>query len=346
MAKMVWCQRCFGCCSLSVLVAVVSLVLGWPMTRRSINCYFARGEEGLRPSTEDERLTTVHVVYATDWNGFAGAVTSMSSLIKHMARPQDSVIHLIVSKAAMDNATQILACLRQEISRVNHTMPVVQLHELLDLPFDPSQITFDAKQSAGHLPEAWVRILLADYLPEVHRVLWLDHDVIVQSDVATLYRMHMEHPLAAGWEVNSATFNSGVLLLDLDRIRKEGFRDTMVQRVLSRLNTSTDFADQDLLNEVFPKGSWDPIDWRWNVACLGSVFLTDEDILSRTRLIYLVQWPAQIVHGHCLQEGHILHLNCGPKYWRRPRGLRNCALVAPHALPDACLGWKFECEPT
>lgn len=125
----------------------------------------------------------------------------------------------------------------------------------------------------------WYRTHLADYLPDVDRVLYLDTDIIVREAVDEIFAMDMgdqwvavvndhlagiAHPeVAPGIGVDyDKYFNSGVMLLNLKAIREAGGGARILQIArdnLARLH----FPDQDALNLALGPRSI-LLDPRWN----------------------------------------------------------------------------------
>ncbi|CAK0833416.1 unnamed protein product [Prorocentrum cordatum] len=76
----------------------------------------------------------VNVVYAASENEFPGLLTSMLSLSRHLADPQDCRIHLIRE----DQATRLVQCFRQELGP-DRPAPEVRILRARPLPFNMSQ---------------------------------------------------------------------------------------------------------------------------------------------------------------------------------------------------------------
>lgn len=166
----------------------------------------------------------------------------------------------------------------------------LQRRLLLGAPqLDVRWYEFDRAALAGvnntdHLSDAALyRLLLGQVLPaDVRRVLYVDADTLVTDDVAALAGFDLAgrtlaavrdsvSPWAAGvygadWEPlgidpSSPYFNSGVLLIDLDRWRQEGSGSACID-LLRRVDAR--WGDQDALNKVF-EGAWTELPRRWNV---------------------------------------------------------------------------------
>lgn len=144
----------------------------------------------------------------------------------------------------------------------------VASHDLPELPASP---TFG--------PIVWLRFCLPDLLADRSRALYLDSDTLVLSDLHELWETPLDpHPLAAVANVVEASarphvaalgiqypggfFNSGVLLMDLDRMRAEQSSNQLFEAAAD-LGERLLWPDQDALNVVFA-GRWLPLHPRWN----------------------------------------------------------------------------------
>lgn len=98
-----------------------------------------------------------------------------------------------------------------------------------------------------------LRTALAKFLPEEGRVLSLDADTIVTGDLSGLWETDLDGAcLAAAPEPDRAWkggpyFQMGVVLFDLDRMRRDGTADRLI-RALNEVYYP--FSDQDAVNDV------------------------------------------------------------------------------------------------
>ena len=128
-------------------------------------------------------------------------------------------------------------------------------------------------------PIVWLRLMIPELLPEASRVLYLDSDLFVYGALRPLWETPMEeapmaavanvaepatrdHIAALGVDYPGGYFNSGVLLLDLERMRAEGSADTLF-RFAHDHRGKLRWPDQDALNAVFAR-RWLPLHPRWN----------------------------------------------------------------------------------
>lgn len=141
-------------------------------------------------------------------------------------------------------------------------------------------------RTVAHLPAldrfgriVWLRFLLPELLPDVERVLYLDADTLVVDGLAELFASDLQgrpigavanvveeglwpHVRSLGIDDPRTFFNSGVLLMDLARMRADGSVAELV-RVSTERGAELLWPDQDALNIAFA-GRWQPLHPRWN----------------------------------------------------------------------------------
>lgn len=132
----------------------------------------------------------------------------------------------------------------------------------------------------GHItPAAYLRLVLAEVLPPgMQRVLYLDCDILVRRSLDELWSLDLgDHVLAAVAAPNDPEncrrlrldpargyFNSGVLLIDLDRYRRFGIHQHAVEFV-RRCPERLRWHDQDVLNHLL-RHHWQPLADCWNAT--------------------------------------------------------------------------------
>lgn len=143
------------------------------------------------------------------------------------------------------------------------------------LPIDPDLVA-RAPLSRHITGASYFRLHLPSVLPdEVRRYLYLDADVVVESDLEPLVsRSSGNRPVAAvidgylrgrrlpGMRPEIPYFNAGVLLVDRAAWRA-GDITARCLRVIEDLPEHLDYHDQDALN-VALDGDWAPLEVRWN----------------------------------------------------------------------------------
>ncbi len=184
---------------------------------------------------------------------------------------------------------------------------------------EPSEDLLTCSRTAGHLSRAaFARFAIPDLIRDCARVLYLDCDLVVLADLEPLYRCELgdaslgavrdhwidPHAFAKTWGLEPADaryFNSGVLLLDLERLRAQGGFDRAIE-ALSKDGAAMPFLDQDALNLVF-WGNWQPLDRAWNV--------------QRAMLMRGFEGAARASDGPMRGMPKIIHFTGSEKPWRR-----------------------------
>jgi lipopolysaccharide biosynthesis glycosyltransferase len=164
------------------------------------------------------------------------------------------------------------------------------LHEIADSALEglPSVDQFT--------PAMWSRIFLPELLPAVDRVLYLDSDTIVADSLDPLWRTdlgdnylaavtnvfqrnHLQRPAELGLAGPEVYFNSGVLLMNLDQMRRDGCGEAL--REYARAHAEElEWPDQDALNVVLGSRRV-PLHPRWNVMNSMFAFRSAKRVFGR-----------------------------------------------------------------
>ncbi|MDB5226400.1 MAG: glycosyl transferase family 8 [Bacteroidota bacterium] len=124
----------------------------------------------------------------------------------------------------------------------------------------------------------YYRLFLTEILsPGLNKILYLDVDMIITSDITPLYNINLDNaPLAAvssnNKELNSVLnipqsfeyFNSGVLLINLQYFREHHLAEQFAKYITQNPDKIT-FWDQDVLNALLYEKRI-PVGREWNVA--------------------------------------------------------------------------------
>ncbi|MDQ8188175.1 glycosyltransferase family 8 protein [Pelagicoccus sp. SDUM812002] len=240
------------------------------------------------------------VVVCSDEGYLDYSIVALYSIFKHSRDPKNLRFwHLAVefddrAKAKLADCEQRLGF---KVNRVD-----LNSDRMKDFPVE------------GHITLAtYSRIFISDLLPEsVETVLYVDCDLIALDSVEDLFQeFKREHVLAAvknptftraaelGLEPGCPYFNSGVMLMDLRKMRDLG-----VPQEIARICTSGIrllYLDQDALN-VYLKGHWQPLDHRWNVQ---------HSMFPRSRFLFWKRGEYKVTR----RRPSILHFSSSVKPW-------------------------------
>jgi lipopolysaccharide biosynthesis glycosyltransferase len=206
----------------------------------------------------------IYVVFVTDQQYIQHLGVALTSLLENTLRKKDIVTYIINDGILQIDQLKIMSIVQRYESKV----------EFLNI--NPSR--FNELWLRGHLSLAtFFKISIPRILDSVSKVLYIDCDVIVKGDIAELYETDIcefligacvdpylfEHSDKLGIPKKYKYFNSGVMLLNLEAMRKA---DTE-SKTINFLSNNQQFvrgADQDGLNKIM-FDSWKEIPIKWNV---------------------------------------------------------------------------------
>jgi lipopolysaccharide biosynthesis glycosyltransferase len=205
----------------------------------------------------------IDVVFASDLRFIEHVATALASVAANASNPSRMRIWVVVPNDSADHP-RVDACRRSGRSL-----------DVRILPVDPGLVA-DLPASRSITSASYLRLHLPSVLPdEVERYLYLDADVLVESDLEPMASMSTgTRPVAAvidgylrrrrlsGMRRESSYFNAGVLLVD----RAAWCAADVTARCLRAIGEHReryDYLDQDALN-VALDGDWTPLEARWN----------------------------------------------------------------------------------
>lgn len=184
---------------------------------------------------------------------------------------------LIQSLALNSQGTRLLllaiGLVRQEESRLLDLATGAGL-DLQIVPMDPACLQGATLRSSHLSRAAYARLFLPQTLLHLDRVIWLDADTLVLSDLVPLWETNLEGALiaavpddfidaeeiAATGSRKGAYCNSGVMVVDLARWRRDGLQ-TQALELMTRPDLICE--DQSVLNRLCV-GQIKLLDARWN----------------------------------------------------------------------------------
>jgi len=214
------------------------------------------------------------IVIDNQYAQYAGIM--LTSMYKTTAYAKKITLYVIFHELSEDNKLQL--------------QNIVEAYES-KIVFIESNEKFDDFHEGAYVSKAaYLKINIPQYLPSsLERALYLDVDIIVNSDIMEFSQIDLEHYyIAAVLDDNEKYasdlgvsveyyFNSGVLLLNLNRWRKDNISDRVYEFVTSPSN-KRNTCDQDALNFVL----WDKclrLDRRYNYLPANHTFISDPIII-------------------------------------------------------------------
>lgn len=186
--------------------------------------------------------------------------------------------------------------------------------------------------------EMYYRLLAPCLLPQkLHRILYLDPDILVINSLKPLWETYMKGRLFAAAAHTGKTnlanninqvrlgttnkyFNSGVLLINLDQGRKEILPEEIFQYAGEHAKELL-LPDQDILNAVFGSRTLELDDYLWNYDArnystylLRSGGVCDMDwVMGNTGILHFCgktkPWQAGYIHRFGILYKHYMQIN-------------------------------------
>ncbi|HFU4109076.1 TPA: glycosyltransferase [Streptococcus suis] len=176
--------------------------------------------------------------------------TTIYSIIQH--HPNDELHFYVLTKWMSDHS-------RFKLNRLTSQLVTISFIEIDSRSFDHLPL------KEGISLEAYFRILLPSQLAELDKVLYLDCDILVNGSLKELWESDLSHYYLAGvneldmlhlnseyrekigFNVQDIYINSGVLLINLDRMRKDKIEEYLFSRA-EEIKDSIEYQDQDIIN--------------------------------------------------------------------------------------------------
>jgi lipopolysaccharide biosynthesis glycosyltransferase len=169
------------------------------------------------------------------------------------------------------------------------------------------QSSYDWAVPIEHLSKAaYLRLMIADLLPkDLEKVIYLDCDIIVQSDLVNLWNIDIKSFSVAavqsagipfvssprgvsryselGIPEDSKYFNSGVLLINLLQWRADDIACKAIEYIKHFGHTLV-YADQDVLNALLAS-KWKELDNKWNQEL---PYLFEADSIQNAYIVHYI----------------------------------------------------------
>ena len=166
----------------------------------------------------------IHVAFSPDDNYVMPTLVAVTSLLEN--RVEEVTIHLLYIDGCLSNNN--LRLLRKAVEKYGAIFNVVSIPYTM----------LEGYPKLRHGLSAYIRILMPHLLPNLDKIIYLDGDVVVEKPLSDLYHLDLEgaswaavadlKPFFTPGYVEEIGFdqdihryaNSGVMLLNLDELRK------------------------------------------------------------------------------------------------------------------------------
>lgn len=216
----------------------------------------------------------VNLAYMVDSKYLPYAMVSLDSAITNKKTSTQYNVYFIAKDFTKEDITKLKQMEKKDV-------------KIIIYPTEEKNLDYPRLGRFSSFKISLQKIFLAEYLLEIKKVLYLDADTLVQKDLSELFAtdiskeyvgavkdglmyQYPEHIEEIGLKDRDFYFNSGVMLLNLDKIRKEN----IIRKAIIYFNTHNEiFGDQDVLNVVFGQ-KIKPLSYRYNC---NSTFFEEKD---------------------------------------------------------------------
>lgn len=266
-------------------------------------------------------------------NNIAVALASNNYFAPYLATTIESMI-----ENASRNYNYDIIILSGDMLPVNrkHLMQMIEGRENFSIRFlNPSALVdgYDLNVRGHFSIETYYRLVLPELLPDYHKILYLDCDLVVEEDIAALYNEEITgYMLAAARDADTAGlyngfepkkkeytdkvlrlkhpyeyFQAGVLLFNLDAFRK-AFTTKEILKFAAK--EKWQLLDQDVLNKLC-EGRVKYIDMAWNV-------MVDFGYVRINQIIRLAPQWLNKMYMEARKDPKVIHYAGPEKPWLFP----------------------------
>lgn len=220
---------------------------------------------GMRFNREYKVRNRIAVCYITDNNFCKPTCVSIASLKANRSKNIEYKIYVFV-----DNVSNILQNKLKSMEEKNFEIEIQEIsNQFKNLSMSPNVSTAHVNKTA------LLKFSIANILSTENVVLYVDGDTVIQSDLRKLFKIDISNVYGAmvkdivsefEWHRKKIPykdkyyFNSGVMLLNLQMLRKNNMEKKLIEY---RTNYHNFYMDQDAFNVAFD-GKVKYLDVKWN----------------------------------------------------------------------------------
>ncbi|SKB36421.1 glycosyltransferase family 8 protein [Macellibacteroides fermentans] len=248
---------------------------------------------------------TKDIVLICDDNYVMPTQVCIQSIIENMDLDFELTIHVCTFSLSHNNVVRFHNMSRDKVNVLTHILNYEKYEDKIKQIAQKSHVS----------PSALIKFELSQIFNELDTILYLDSDIIVKKDITQLLSINLsDYYIAAAYEfwkyienkmyhwgqnIGGFFFNSGVMLMNLSKIRQDNIREQLWYYKIN-LAKST-LMDQESLNYVFKKAVY-PLSIVWNfnpafrdnnyIKHINRIYNKDysclEELESRVRIIHYV----------------------------------------------------------
>ena len=172
-------------------------------------------------------------------------------------------------------------------------------------------------------PTALYKFYISEILLDINKVIYIDGDTIIRKDLSNLFNINIENYVLAAvrdypqvlfneqiFSINSDYFNTGVLLLNLSKFRKENYTNKLIYAKTKLHNDN--LMDQNVFNTVL-KNKVLLLDIKYNMPILN--MYRSKDKYSISDLNNTLNTTYKNI-DEIIKKSYIIHYSSKHKPWK------------------------------
>lgn len=265
----------------------------------------------------------VNVAFTIDNNYPIFTLLAINSIIENNVSNSDYTFYIIENNISENNKN----LMRKFVEKRNQNIEFINFDTRV---IDNGRYYFTFSTGQRITPIGMARIMLPKILPDnLHKIIYLDGDILVTGDLSNLYKTDLKDKYAGMVEnINEMDyskykfkkyFNSGMIIMDLDKWRKDNIPDKMVKYLNDNWadfiyhgetdNSKYLYPDQDLINIILD-GKIFEIEKCWNNQTIYHYSIEEFDKKGMIHYIGPIKpWD----FGNIKNEGVLMYYD----YWRK-----------------------------
>ena len=255
---------------------------------------------------------------ADDGYAMQTAVTITSLYINRNPETQYH-IYIILNKGSEENIKRI-----EKLNNRSFKIDIINIEKVNEL------VKFDIPEISAS-PTAICKFYIPKILHNIDKVLYIDGDIIVKKDLKELYNINIQDNYIGAvkdtcglsktlhrlFKKNVFYFNSGVMIMNLKKMRKDNIPDKLMDY---RVNGYNQLMDQDALNYTLKGRVLElPFEYNTQLCCI-------EDVkrFSRTKQMDVLKNYFNINYEisdfkNIIDKATVLHYSGSLKPWNKAR---------------------------
>lgn len=241
-------------------------------------------------------MDKINIVCASD-NGYVSHCGALIVSIFENNKNNKICVYVLTEDINVQNRKLLLKC----ASDYNQEI------EFIDIPVGIFNSYPMESQSMGYINySTYYRLLIPELLPSLDKVIYLDCDMVVVSDLQPLWNLDISQyaiagvkdalynqekaPLRLGYDLNFSYYNAGMGVWNLGYLRRLNFSGKVKEFVKANYHRII-FHDQDILNAIL-YGSFFELGIEWNFM---GIFMRGENYALHHKELEKMKNP-RIIH--------------------------------------------------